>query len=145
VHIRDQRLTVQLADATATVTVAFIVVLIDNDMKVGGGFLETVSLTGPLSSVAVPKTGSLPVASATKIPGGWELPRTHVFRVPRHPVGPLTTVRFNGHVEIWPAVKLHDQQVTNEGVLPARFPVMSAIADVVRAVTRRLRYLIVGR
>jgi hypothetical protein len=142
-QIKDQRLDVQLADTTATVTVTFTVVLLTHDLNLGGGFLETVTLTGPPSSLVVPKKGSLPIPDNAREP--LQLPRTHTFRVPRHPAGPLTTVRFNAHIEVWPAVKVHDEQTTNEGVLPARFPVLSAIADVVRAVTRRLRYLIVGR
>jgi hypothetical protein len=142
VDIRDQRLTVDLADSTATVTVTFTVVLLTHDLNLGGGFLETVTLTGPLSSLAVPKKGSLPIPDNAREP--LHLPRTHTFRVPRHPAGPFATVRFNANVEVWPAVKVHDEKVTNEGVLPPRFPVVAAIADVVRAITRRLRYLIVG-
>jgi hypothetical protein len=142
-QIKDQQLSVQLADSTATVTVTFTVVLLAHDLSVRGGFLETVTLTGPLAVAAVPKKGSLPIPDNAQAP--LQLPRSHTFKVPRHPAGPLTTVRFAADIEVWPAVKVHDEKLTNQGVLPARYPLLSAIADVVRAVTRRLRYLIVGR
>jgi hypothetical protein len=144
-EIRDPRLTVQPSGDDAIVTITFTVVLLQQDLTMRGGFLEAVGLS-PSPSTSGPLTHSLralPIDDAIKpTPTATheELYREHTFRVPRHPQGPFTTVRFNGYVDITPAVKFDDHKVTAEGVLPAKYSLRSAI----QALSSRIRDLIAG-
>jgi hypothetical protein len=143
VHILDQHLTVQLTGNTAVVTVTFTVILQEGDMTIGG-FLETVHLSAPLTAITMEKRGSLPIDSATRPSPAATfrvLARHHTFSVPRSPSGAFTTVRFHAHIEIWPGVKRHDIRDTNEGVLPARFTLTFAVAQVTLIVGRAVRAL----
>ena len=53
----------------------------------------------------------------------------------------MPTLRFHAHIEIWPGVKRHDIRDTNGGVLPARFTLTFAVAQVTLIVGRALRAL----
>jgi hypothetical protein len=142
--IRDQRLTVQLTGDTATVTIAFTVVLHEEDMTMSGGFYETVGLTGPPPFEGTSRRAALMLGGAVEPRPGSdykELSREHTFSVPRYPAGPFTTVGFYGYIEITP-VGRYDEKTTNGGVLPAKYALSAAILSVVRSVVRSFRELI---
>ena len=117
--IRDPRLAVQPSGDDAFVTITFTVRLLQQDLKLGGGFLEAVGLSpSPTTSgLATSSLGALPIDDAIEPnpTATWrELYREHSFRVPRHPQGPFTTVRFTGYIEIRPAIPFEDYKVTAE-------------------------------
>ena len=137
-HIQGQRLTVEPRGDMARIVVTYTVILQEPDLDMNGGFLESVWLSpAPSTSFLSDVQRSLPVFDAVKpsAAASWrELPRQHTFYAPLHPAGPFTTVRFTGHVKVRPAAPVDDLEITNEGVLPAKFTVSS----VVRLVGRRL-------
>lgn len=75
----------------------------------------------------------------------WELQRESAFHLPRYPYPsePFMETRFHGHIEIWPSIRWHDVETTNEAVLSAKYPVSpsSALSAVDKIVRRRLRYV----
>jgi len=157
VHIKNQMLAIEFGDRVgfvravggnkAIVTVSFTVVLDDDDMNLPGGFKETVYLTPePPGVFAVGGTKqqlwlNKAVAQSSSNPL-WELKRERTFHVPRYPypAEPFTTTRFHASIEIWPDLPRHAIKDTNEGVLPAKYPVSpsSALSEVGKIV-RRLR------
>ena len=150
VHIRDQQLTVQVTgDDTALVTIAYDVILFDDELK--RSWKETVYLLGgALSQTGFGWTGYygpirfLPTDKAIKPNNTYVqsiLHMEHSFRVPRYPAGPFTTTKFTGHIEVWPEPRMHDIKDTNEGVLPARYNPSSALLEVGR-MARRVRRLL---
>lgn len=134
-HIKDERMTVQLNRDTAIVTVAFAVILMQIDLDLVGGFWETVFLSKPLPPLT--SAGVLPMAAAVQSnPHATykELYREHKFHAPCYPAGPFSTVRFYGHINIRPAIERRHEQVTNEGVLPAAYSLRSLLTDTIRRI-----------
>ena len=147
-QIKNQQLTVHMDGDTAIVTVTFTVMLLQQDLRLDGGFSERVDLVGPLFSFrgrqqALPLMSAVHQPNPTARPGWYELYRERVFEIPRYPVGPFTTTRINGRIEIRPGIRSwEDLQITNEGVLPPRFTASSALSDVGRIVVDRVRRLL---
>ena len=106
--IRDQHLTVQLSGDDNVVTVTYRLVLLPQDLALPGGYNEWVGLEPaphPVGSHTIRRVLSLVDAIEPRPGIGYkELYRAHTFRVPRHPKGPFTTARFNGLIEITPAM-----------------------------------------
>ena len=140
--IRGQHLTVRLSGDNAAVTVTYKLVLLQQDLALPGGYNEWVGLEPaphPVGTHTIRRFLSLDDAIEPRPGDGYkELYREHTFRVPRHPKGPFTTVRFNGRIEITPAMERGAEEVTGEGVLPAQFTLGSAI----RSVPKRIRDLV---
>lgn len=142
-NLRDKTLTVEFEGDDAIITVTYTVTLQAHDMELTGGFTEIVDLSRPPR--VMQKQGALPLLSAVKPrpnEPAWELYRKHVFRADRYPAGPYTRVTFRAHIIIRPGVTRHVEEVSPDGVLPARYPVAGAISDLVQVVLRPLRYLI---
>lgn len=145
-YIRNQRLTMNVSGDLAHVTVQFTVVLVERDLNLDGGFLEVLWLepasTPGMSFASVPaRSELLPTENAISTGPGrtWkELEREHLFMVPRYPQGPFATVPFYARIKIFPQLKMTDEILTNEGVLPALYSVSSILVGVAKRLSDRL-------